>query len=177
RRALALAAPLAQLVLGAARALLGQQAIVLGQAQLVLDRAELRRDAAGARLFVSEERLEIAELALEREDAGRGALGLAADEERAAARAALAQTRDGIRRGLRVVDHDGFRHLAQQRVERGLEALGGAHPFRRRGRVRNQLESGAAHLLVLRLERGEQRAQRVDLVRRLRDLVARRGQR
>ncbi len=94
-------------------------------------------------------------------------------DERTAARAALAQTADGLVRGGAGVDDDGFGDLAQQRVERRFEALRRAHAFRGGDGIRDQLHHRAADVLVLSFQGHEQRAQRVDLVRRLRDRVAR----
>jgi hypothetical protein len=50
-------------------------------------------------------------------------------------------------------DDDRLRHLAQQRVERGFEALRRAHGFRRGDAVRDQLHDGATDVFVLRFER------------------------
>ena len=53
-------------------------------------------------------------------------------DERAASRAALAQAAIASMRGLAVVDDDGLRHFAQQRVERRFESFRRAHRLRGR---------------------------------------------
>ena len=105
--ALALALPLAQLLLGRARALLGDDPRVVRGAQLFFERLQLRGDAAGARFFAAEERFEIGDLALEREDARRRAFGLAADDERSADDVAFERDERRVRALLRAIERLG----------------------------------------------------------------------
>ena len=99
------------------------------------------------------------------------------NDERAASSAAFAKTANCLHRSFTIFDDDRFRDFAQQRVERRFESGRGAHRLHRGHRVRNQFENRATHFFVLRFERCEQRAQRIDLVRRLRNRIARAGER
>src|SRR5205085_1848266 len=82
--ALTLALSLAQIALRSAGALLRDDPRIVGGAQLVLERVQLGGDAARVRLDAAEVRLEVGELTLDREDAGRGPFGAAADHQRTA---------------------------------------------------------------------------------------------
>ena len=105
------------------------------------------------------------------------ALLIIENDECSASCATLSQARDGVEGGLPIIDNHGLRYFTEQSIEGRFVSFRRAYRFRRGSGAGNHFQNRASDVFVLRFERGEECAQRIDFVGGLRDAIARAGQR